>query len=86
MNAVEANGSKFRGLLAASSIVRLITAFAGRASQTSRIDKMHPYAIKAAQRRERNRSVSTSRRSAKPAASFRCVIDVGDANNEHQIT
>jgi hypothetical protein len=51
MNAGEANGSKFGAWLTASSIVTLITALAGCASQTSRVDEMRPYAIKAAQQR-----------------------------------
>jgi hypothetical protein len=51
MKAGEANVSKFGSVLAASSIVTIITAFAGCASQTSRVDEMQPYAITAAQQR-----------------------------------
>ena len=51
MSAGKANGSKFRGLVAACSIATIIAAFVGCASQISRVDEMEPYAIKTAEQR-----------------------------------
>ena len=51
MKAGEANGSKAAAPLATCSILTIVAAFVGCASQTSRVDEMQPYAIKSAQQR-----------------------------------